>query len=679
VVKRIAIAALKPWRCSRLKGKHMNTVSPVNFETQQERTRLSWALAALLVMALPHALHLAPWIVLAAAVVTLWRLGATYQGWPLFSRYARIGFGLLAFIGVFATYHTLNGPEAGTALLILLAALKLMEARGLRDYFFLLVITLFIGIANFLYDQTIPLAIYMIPAVWLAISALLNIAHPDVNRTTAMSLKITARMLLLVLPLALVLFLLFPRIPGPLWGLSLPEHSGITGLSTKMSPGSLSRLAQSDAIAFQVKFQGPIPPRSQLYWRALVLHDYDGDTWTEGTPLWNNNETLSTRGEPVHYQVTLEPNNLHVLYGLDLPVQVPDNVQLTSDYELSTRHDVTERKLYTVTSYTEYSYGTNTPRWILHRDLQLPRDIDPRARQLAQQWNSTASSSQQVVQDALSMFHDQPFRYTLQPGELTGPDRVDAFLFDTRRGFCEHYASAFVFLMRAAGIPAHVVIGYQGGLQNPMDGYYVVRQEDAHAWAEVWLAGRGWVRVDPTAAVDPARVDQGLAASLPGSEVPDYFINAHPWLANLRNTWDAVNNGWNQWVLAYGPELQQRFFAHIGLDYGNWLQLALVMLLVIGGILGLIWLLLWWRSRTPPPPSIVRDYRRFCHKLAMVGLPRRPNEGPLNYAKRILRKRPDLAGPVKAITTLYINLRYADTGDAQELKRLIQNFRPRYA
>ncbi|MDE2090752.1 MAG: DUF3488 domain-containing protein [Gammaproteobacteria bacterium] len=654
----------------------MNAVLQAEFEAQQERTRLLWVLAALLVMTLPHALHLAPWIVVAAAIIALWRLAAAYQGWPLFSGVTRIGFGLLAFVGVFATYHTLNGPEAGTALLILLAALKLMEARVLRDYFLVLSITLFIGVANFLYDQTIVLALYMIPAVWLAITALLNIAHPDVDRSAISTMKTAARMLLLTLPIALALFLLFPRIPGPLWGLALSQRSGVTGLSTHMSPGSLSNLAKSDAIAFRAKFLGVPPARAQLYWRALVLHDYDGESWTPGKQMLNNSETLSTPGTPVNYQITLEPNDLHVLYALDLPVLVPDNVVLTGDYELTTLHQVTERKLYSVTSYTNYSYGANLPESIRRRELQLPADIDPRARQLAQQWEDSASSPQQVVQDALNMFHVQPFRYTLQPGTTTGPNRIDTFLFDTRRGFCEHYASAFVFLMRAAGIPAHVVIGYQGGLQNPLDGYYVVRQEDAHAWAEVWLAGRGWVRVDPTAAVDPARVDDSLAAALPGSEVPGYLFDTHPWLANLRNTWDAVNNGWNQWVLAYGPELQQRLFAHIGVDYSNWLQLTLALLVLVGGTLALVWFLLWWRGRAPTPSSVVRDYRRFCHRLTQVGLARRPNEGPLNYAKRVMRKRPDLAEHVKAITTLYINLRYVETGSPQEFKRLVQAFRP---
>ena len=654
----------------------MNAILPANTDARQERIRLLWTLAALAAMTLPHALHLAPWVVFVAAAIALWRIAVAYFGWPLFSRYTRIAFGVLAFVGVYTTYRTFNGPEAGTALLILLAGLKLMEARGLRDYFFLLVISLFIGIANFLYDQTIPLAIYMIPAVWLAATAMLNIAHPDSQRTPLASIKTSARMLLSALPVALVLFLLFPRIPGPLWGLALPQQSGVTGLSTSMSPGSLSRLAQSDAIAFQVRFLDVAPPRSQLYWRALVLHDYDGKTWTIGHSGWISSGALSVQGTPVRYQVTLQPNHLHLLYALDMPAQAPDGAQLSGDYEIITPHPVTELKLYEATSYTDYRYGLGAPVWTLRRDLQLPSGIDPRARALARQWQASASNPQQIVQDALRMFHNRPFRYTLQPKPLAGPNRIDEFLFDTRSGFCEHYASAFVFLMRAAGIPAHVVIGYQGGSRNPVDGYYIVRQEDAHAWAEVWLANRGWVRVDPTAAVDPARVDQGLAAALPGEQIPGYFFNAHPWVAHLRDTWDAINNGWNQWVLAYGPELQSRFFAHIGLTYGNWLQLAVVLLAAMCAVLLVVWLALWWRHRIPPPSAVQRSYARFCRKLAAQGLKRAGSEGPLDYARRVSRARPDLADTVHVITSQYVSLRYAGTGDARSFARLVHAFHP---
>jgi protein-glutamine gamma-glutamyltransferase len=653
----------------------MNAITLPALDIRLERIRLNWVLAAFAVMLLPHALHLPPWVTLATIAISVWRLAVAYRGWPLFSRGARIVFALFAFVGVFISFHTLNGPDAGTALLILLAALKLMEAKGLRDYFLLLVIALFVGIANFLHDQSIPLALYMIPALWLAITALLNIVHPDVERSLRNSVRSAGYLLLPALPIAAVLFLLFPRVPGPLWGIGLPQQSGVTGLSTSMSPGSLSQLAQSDAVAFRVHFNGTAPPPAQRYWRALVLHDYDGTTWHLGGSAWILRQQLETRGMPITYDVTLEANNLRVLYALDIPTRIPDDTFLTSDFELATRQPVTELKLYQVTSYPNYTYDTDLPLWRRQRDLKLPAGIDPRAHALASTWKNSAVAPQQIVNDALALFHDQPFSYTLQPGALTGKNRIDQFLFDTRRGFCEHYASAFVFLMRAAGIPAHVVVGYQGGTENPLDGYYVIRQEDAHAWAEVWLPGRGWVRVDPTAAVNPARVDQGVSAALPASELPGYIFERHPWLSAARNTLDAVNNGWNQWVLAYGPELQERFLTGIGLHYGDWGELALVLLILIGGLLAGISLVLWWRHRPTPESAVIRAYARFCRKLAKYGLPRASHEGPLDYARRINQLRPDLAVQIDAITSIYIALRYAEFGDQKSLQRLVRNFR----
>lgn len=651
-------------------------VHPASHEARLERVRLWWALTALAVMTLPHTLHLAAWIIAAAVLMVLWRLGTLYRHWPRARGYLRIVLGLCAFLGVYATYRTFNGPEAGTALLVLLAALKLMESRTLRDYFLLMVIAFWIGIANFLYDQTIPLAIYMIPATWISLTALLNVAHPDPERSPLTSLKRTMRLVLPALAIAAALFLLFPRIPGPIWGLALQHASGITGLSPNMSPGSLSQLAQSEAIAFRVKFKGAAPPPDKRYWRALVLHDYDGTTWTTGGTLQNGATRIVPLGKAVNYQLTLAPNDLHVLYALDVPVRSSGAAHLTPDLELITGQRITQRTRYSATSYVDYRYGADTPHWLRQRDLQLPPRIDPRARQLAAHWRAAAATPDQIVEDALRMFHEQPFHYTLNPGKLTGTNKIDEFLFATRHGFCEHYASAFVFLMRAAGIPAHVVIGYQGGTRNPVNGYYVIRQEDAHAWAEVWLGDRGWVRVDPTAAVDPARVDQGLSAALPGNEVPGFYFQAHPWLNSLRNTWDAVNNGWNQWVLAYGPELQRNFFAHLGLDYGNWLQLVLTLVAVIGLILFCIWLALWWRRRAPPLPPVQRIYLRFCRKLARRGFPRASNEGPLDYARRMSRTRPDLASAIQAITALYVRLRYVEAGDLHVFNKQVRAFRP---
>jgi hypothetical protein len=253
---------------------------------------------------------------------------------------------------------------------------------------------------------------------------------------------------------------------------------------------------------------------------------------------------------------------------------------------------------------------------------------------------------------------------------------MDEFLFQTRRGFCEHYAGAFVYLMRAAGIPAHVVIGYQGGAQNPLDDYYVVRQQEAHAWAEVWIPQRGWLRVDPTGAVDPARVEEGLADSLPNEDLAGSIYARYPWLGAVRNSWDALNSGWNNWVLAYGPELQERFYKKVGLEYGNWLQLALVLGGLMGGMLVLYWLYLIWERRPPRLPPVARDYARFCARLARLGLPRAAHEGPLDYARRVVAVRADLERMVWEITDSYIGLRYEEAGDARCLGKLVRGFRP---
>jgi transglutaminase-like putative cysteine protease len=551
-----------------------------------------------------------------------------------------------------------------------------MESKGLRDYFLLMVIAYFIGIANFLYDQTIQLALYMLPAVWITTLALLNVAHPDPERRLGTSVRDVTRFLLPALPMAAVLFLLFPRISGPLWGFGSQKHAGVTGLSTRMSPGDLSQLAQSDEIAFHVKFDGVAPPRSQLYWRALVLHEYDGKTWSSGNLPWRGEADAVTEGAPVRYQVILEPNNLQVLYTLDLPAKLPDETYLSASYETFTHGAVTERKLYDVISYTRARYGAGAPGWMLHRDLVLPNG-DPRSRTLAQKWRAAAKTPEEIVQYALTMFHDQPFHYTLQPGALSGPNRIDQFLFDSRRGFCEHYAGAFVYLMRAAGIPAHVVIGYQGGTQNPLDDYYVIRQQEAHAWAEVWMAGRGWLRVDPTGAVDPARVEEGIGDALPNEDLAGSIYQRYPWLGAVRNSWDALDSGWNKWVLAYGPELQQKFYGKVGLDYGNWLQLAFVLGGLVAALMALYWLYLLWDRRPPSAPPVVRDYARFCGRLARLGLPRAAHEGPRDYAQRVVAARADLTEAVLHITDRYVELRYEDEGDPRTFRRLVMGFRPR--
>ena len=651
-------------------------LAPADHEIRIERQRLGWSLLGLTVMAAPQVTHIPLWMTACAVMLGGWRLACAWRGWRLPGGKSLKALLLVVTALVLTTFRTLNGAEAAGALLLLLGMLKLMEAKGLRDYFLLMLVAYFLGIDDFLYDQTIPLALYMLPAILITTTALLNVAHPDPERSFSASLRSTARLLLPALPVAVVLFLLFPRISGPIWGIASQKRTGVTGLSTSMSPGDLSQLAQSDEVAFHVSFAGPPPPANKLYWRALVLHDYDGRTWSAGNLPWLYPLTLVSESRPLDYDVTLEPNNLTTLYTLDLPGKIPADTTLSAGYEVGVRSAVTERKLYHVTSYLDTSYGADMPRWMLARDLMLPKGRDPQARALARQWRASSTSPEQVVQDAIAMFHDQKFFYTLQPGQLQGEDRVDQFLFRSRRGFCEYYAGAFVFLMRAAGIPAHVVIGYQGGTLNPLDGYYVVRQREAHAWAEIWISGRGWIRVDPTAAVDPARVEQGLDASLAADEMEGSLFDRYPLLGSVRNGWDALNSGWNEWVLAYGPELQEKFYRKVGLDYGNWLQLAMVLGGLIVAALSLFLIYLAWERRPPPASPAAREYARFCARLAKVGLRRERHEGPLDYAARVGTQRADLKLEVMRITECYVELRYLDRGDLRRLARLVRGFRP---
>jgi transglutaminase-like putative cysteine protease len=636
-------------------------------------------MAALAVVALPQVFHLSPWVTGLSAALGLWRLGNIRRGWPLLGRYARIIAAFAVLVSVWLSYRTLNGPDAGTALLLLLAALKLMEADTPRDYFLLLLIAYFIAIANFLDNQSIALALYTLAALWLITAALLAVSQPEVTLRPRRALAYTARLFLPALPIAALLFVLFPRIPGPLWGLGF-DGSAVSGLANTMQPGSISHLVQSDQAVFRVSFAGPIPPPRQRYWRGLVLHHFDGTVWSRGAPVFQRQPGESKpHGTPIRYTVTLEPNRQRWLFTLKFPAAVPLVARLLSDDTLVSRTPIRKLYRYTVVSRPGHPARPKLDADERRRDLQLPAHADPRARALAKRWQAGAASPRGVIEKALALFHNQPFVYTLNPPAL-GKNSIDAFLFASRRGFCEHYAGAFTFLMRAAGIPARVVVGYQGGEINPLGGYLIVRQADAHAWSEVWLAGQGWVRVDPTAAVAPSRVEDGLAGTLPGgAHSAGFSLGPRSWIRDLQFSWDALDNGWNQWILGYGPALQKRFFSGVGLRYGHWTEVGIVLTLAVLVVMGLVVSYWLWRARPQPSDPAARLYQRFCRRLARAGLPRAGHEGPLDFGARIARARPELGAEVEAITQRYVALRYeAQAGEQalREFRRHVAHFKP---
>ena len=630
-------------------------------------------LAGLALSAAPHAARLSWWVSGAAMLFFSWRLFIAWRHRALPPRWLLLVLTVAGMVGVYLTFRTIFGRDAGVTLLVLLLSLKLMEMRAPRDVFVVVFLSYFLALTNFFYSQTIPTATLMLATVLLVTASLSGASAP--SRPMAANLRTAGSLLLQASPVMLLLFFLFPRVQGPLWGVPQDAYSGVTGLSDSMSPGSLSRLSTSDAIAFRVKFQGEAPPRGTMYWRGPVFWDFDGRTWRPGGGRLRPSLRFEAFGKPVDYEVTLEPHNFFWLFGLDLPASSPPNARFTSDYQMLSIQAVRTRIRYDLRSYTEYRTSDGNGEEEIASATRLPGNLNPRARGLGREWRRALGSDEAILRQAIEYIRSGGFEYTLQP-PLLQQNTVDEFLFDTKKGFCEHFSGAFTFLMRAAGVPARVVTGYQGGDLNPVDDYHIVRQSDAHAWSEVYLQGRGWVRVDPTAAVVPSRIESGLASSVPQNTVPLIMREELAWLRGMRYNWDALANKWNQWVLGYNPDRQRDMLSKLGVSQPNWQNLAQLMFWSVAIVLGLMAAWLLWKFRNHDP--VQAAWLSFCEKLARKGMARRPDEGPLDFAARIAPALPDKASAAHEIANLYAALRYGRTpspdGVAQ-LRRAVGAFK----
>ncbi len=638
-------------------------------------TNLVWLLLSLALATAPHLERLPLWVGPICLALGLWRLAIMRKQAALPRKWLLLLIAAAATAGIFSHYHTLLGRDAGVALLVVMIALKLMEMKTLRDTMVVIFLGYFLVITHFFYSQSIPTALYLLLVVLLTTATMIGYSYPLERFPPRPRLRLAGTLLLQAIPLMLVLFVLFPRV-GPLWGLPKDAYSGMTGLSDSMSPGAISQLIRSDAVAFRVRFDGPLPEKSQRYWRGPVLWDYDGRTWSTRNKPPAGLAQFVPLGEAIRYTLTLEPHNQRWLFALDLPDKLPPGSSASADFQITAPVRLHQRIRYSLTSYPVYRLGESLGDEAWERALRLPGG-NPRAVQLAAQWRDKLETPRAIAQQALQMFREEAFVYTLNP-PLLGEQAVDDFLFGTRRGFCEHYASAFVFLMRAAGVPARVVTGYQGGEPNPLGDYMMVRQSDAHAWAEIWLDGDGWVRVDPTAAVSPNRIETGIASALPAAELPPALVQLDAeWLKRMRLSWDLLNNNWNQWVIGYNQERQMRFLSGLHQGLGAWQNMALAML---GGLAlmlsGIAFWMLWRTSRRASDP-VVAVYENFCAKLAHRGILRAPGEGPLDYADRASHSRPELARQIRLITRLYVTLRYGQRHSAwlPLLRKAVRNFK----
>lgn len=635
-----------------------------------------WLLLGLGLVVAPHLGRL-PWWAAGLCLLSLgWRVLYEVGRLALPGRMLRLGLTLGTLGGVFATYHTIFGREAGVTLLLGLLCLKTLEMRTHREAALTIFLAFFVVITGFLFDQSLLIGVYMFGVVWVLLVALIAAQHRT-GGGPAIGLERVyvgraGLLLAQALPLLALLFVLFPRVDTPLWAMPEESTAATTGLSEEMSPGQVSRLADSPEVAFRVQFKGPIPGAEHRYWRGPVLGAFDGRTWSPLEQAGRGQSAIPAAGEEtVDYTLTLEPHRRHWLFALDLPASAPAGSILSSEHQLFTREPLTEVSRYALRSRLGGRSGPYPePRLSTYR--QLPDGAAPRARALAARWREEAPSPEALVRRTLDHFADEAFYYTREPPLLRG-DPVDDFLFESRHGYCEHYASAFVVLMRAAGLPARVVTGYLGGEVNPLGGYLIIRQSDAHAWAEVWLAGEGWVRIDPTAAVPSERIVDAADQTrrLPDSErraVGDSALLQRT-LRQLRYGWDRVNHTWNQWVIGYDSTRQQSLLARIGLDGLGWGGLAALLFGTLGGVLVLIGVLLI-RGGVLAPDPVQRCYLRFCRKLAGTGLVRGRAEGPAAFARRVARDRPDLAGAVWNLTRLYINARYGPAPNADATRKM---------
>jgi transglutaminase-like putative cysteine protease len=656
-----------------------------------EAQRLLWTGAIVVGATLPHLSALAVWIPTLLAAAVAWRFAVAFYGWPTPPRIVRLAFAFAAFCGVLFQYRTLNGLEAGSALLVVMVALKFLESHNHRDQLVLIMIAYFLMFASVLTERGPLAAVYVVALVWLTTIALLQLGRRGPLLPLRATAALAGRLLLHAAPIMIVLFLLFPRLPGPLWAIPGSTSSGASGLNDTMSPGDITELGLSDEIAFRVEFDGRPPRASALYWRGPALAAFNGRTWSmlQGTRRGERvADSIEYRGAATEYRVMLEPNGRNWAFALDMPAKWSGdrNLRMSSDYQLGTFFGGprTRRLDYDVTSYVDYSAREPLTQPEIDVFRRLPEDSSPRARALAATWLTDAPAPATIVERAMDYLRSQPFQYTLTPPAL-GAQPIDEFLFETREGFCEHYASALTVLLRAAGLPARVVMGYQGGELNPLGNYYMIRQSDAHAWTEVWLGDEGWARVDGVAAVAPERVAIGSGRWSEANETAAGTVLNAGWLRRAGLVWDAIDTRWQAWVVGYGPDLQRALLRSFGLGdlrrAERWaVLLAAAVAVTAGFMIGLSLYLAWRQRQRTVVDAAARCFAAFVRSLTQLDVPARgASEGPQAYAARAAALLPGAAADIVAIAASYLRARYEPDPDRQalaELESRVGAFRP---
>ena len=644
------------------------------------RDKLAWLLVMQAMLILPLLLNLPFWLWLVWAITALWRTQMFRGRWGTPGSLVKTLLALICAGGLFASYAGKTGTETMVGLLVCAFSLKLLEVNSARDAQLLVFIGFIITATQFLFSQTPQAAAYALLCVMVLLASWrsLYLTHAQ---STGVRFKRGGMILLHALPIMLVLFVVIPRL-GPLWAIP-NQQAAKTGFSDSLSPGDLGNLALNPAPAFRVEFTDQPPPANQLYWRGLVLDAFDGRTWrmrdTWGVQPRNPADDKAIKREPTDYSIIVEPHGQPWLFSLMTPQRVENtsnSIRITADALLMNRIPVAQRMRYQVTSALQVDWPEPPQLNKQQRDnyTRLPLGSNPQTRALAESWRSQNMGDAQIIAQALALFNRE-FTYTLQP-PLLGQHSVDEFLLTTKRGFCEHFSSSFAFLLRAAGIPARVVVGYQGGRWNPVENYLLVSQSDAHAWTEVWIEGKGWQMIDPTAAVAPNRIEQGMNEALGEG---DKALVANAWqssqlLYNLQLRWDAATYTWQRWVLNYDSEAQEGLLSRLLGGTETWrITLWLIGLGLIGAGL-FAWALLRNQKSTVLRPE-TQAVKKLEQKLAQLGYRRKAGETLGDFIRRVLYSEPQLKNGLTLIAHLFEQVAYQNRPEQlPQLQQAVRQF-----
>lgn len=655
------------------------------------RNSLVWLLSAHVAVVLPHIPRIPWWLTVLSIVCAFWRIQVFRGMWKFPGRWLRYSLVLAGTAGILFHYGTFLGAVAGVALLITAFSFKLLEMHTFRDAYIVVILAYFVIAMNFLFEQTLLRAIYGLICFVLVTAALIGINQSRSHINPLTTLKTASVIFLQSIPLMIVFFILVPRV-GPLWTFNFDNNKAYTGLSDSMTPGDIASLSQSPKLAFRARFENEIPDNQQLYWRTLILYDFDGRTWRaekqhtrkvfpyklnykpdwlenyhqqfNKTESFTNTDFNRQQTRKYTYDVTMEATGQNYVFALDMPFTKDNRIAMSRDYVFRYKEKIKQRIDYTFTSSPLIETDIELPEGIRRKSLALPETGNSRARSLARQWRSQVNSDEAFIEKVLNHFNQEAYFYTLKP-PLLGKNSIDEFLFDTRRGFCAHYAGAFAYLLRSVNIPVRVVTGYQGGEINTLGNYVLVHQFDAHAWTEAWLPGKGWVRLDPTASVSPLRIERGLEDALleENTFLENSFFSTSkyrkiPLISKIRLRIDYLNYLWHTKIVSYQAK-QQYLLLSKWFGQFSYKKMALIMLACGTLIVGILTIGLFWKrpKRKYDPATII--YLKFCRQMENAGIPRLPGESPMDFAKRVSSSKPQLESQINTVTGLYIALIYS--------------------